>query len=140
METRREKLSFKLRYGYGLGQMSDSIPYNMYATYFLFFLTNVIGIPAAVGGTISMIALLWDAVTDPVVGYMSDHSNSKYGRRRPYMIVSLFPLSLFMILMFLNVDFGNTGNIIYFILIAMLFRLVYTGYVIPYFSLGAEVT
>ena len=52
METRREKLSFKLRYGYGLGQMSDSIPYNMYATYFLFFLTNVIGIPAAVGGTI----------------------------------------------------------------------------------------
>ena len=70
METRREKLSFKLRYGYGLGQMSDSIPYNMYATYFLFFLTNVIGIPAAVGGTISMIALLWDAVTDPVVGYM----------------------------------------------------------------------
>ena len=75
-----------------------------------------------------------------VVGYMSDHSNSKYGRRRPYMIVSLFPLSLFMILAFLNVDFGNTGNIIYFILIAILFRLVYTGYVIPYFSLGAEVT
>ena len=57
MGNKIEKLPFKLRFGYGLGQMSDSIPYNLYGTYFLFFLTNVVGIPAAIGGTISMIAL-----------------------------------------------------------------------------------
>lgn len=140
METKSEKLSFRYKYGYGLGQMSDSIPYNMFSIYFLFFLTNVMGIPASIGGTISMIALLWDAVTDPMVGYLSDHSRSRYGRRRPYMLVSLVPLSIVMVLMFTKVNFGTTGNIVYFIFIAMVFRTVYTGYVIPYFSLGAEIT
>lgn len=140
MGNKIEKLPFKLRFGYGLGQMSDSIPYNLYGTYFLFFLTNVVGIPAAIGGTISMIALFWDAVTDPVVGYLSDNSRSKYGRRRPYMLVSLFPLFLITILMFVAVDFGSTGNVVYYIFLALVFRTFYTGYVIPYFSLGAEIT
>ena len=138
--SNREKLSLKLRLGYGIGQMSDSLPYNFIATYALFFLTNVAGIPVALGGTIAMIAILWDAVTDPIVGHMSDTSKSKYGRRRPFMIGSLFPMCLFVVLYFTKVDFGTVGNCVYYILIAMLYRTFYTGYVIPYFSLGAEIT
>lgn len=136
----REKLSLKLRLGYGIGQMSDSLPYNFIATYALFFLTNVAGIPVAIGGTIAMIAILWDAVTDPVIGHLSDTSKSKYGRRRPFMIVSLLPMCIFAVLYFTAVDFGTVGTCVYYILIAMLYRTFYTGYVIPYFSLGAEIT
>lgn len=140
MKEGREKLSMKLRLGYGIGQMSDSLPYNFIATYALFFLTNVAGIPVAVAGTIAMIAILWDAVTDPLVGHMSDVSRSKYGRRRPFMIVSLLPMSIFVVLYFTAVDFGTVGTCIYYVAIAMLYRTFYTGYVIPYFSLGAEIT
>ena len=70
--SNREKLPLKLRLGYGIGQMSDSLPYNFIATYALFFLTNVARIPVALGGTIAMIAILWDAVTDPIVGHILD--------------------------------------------------------------------
>lgn len=136
----REKLPFKLRFGYGVGQMVDSLPYNFIATYATFFLTNVVGIPVAIAGTIGMVAILWDAVTDPVIGYMSDTSTSKYGRRRPFMIVGLVPLCLLTVLSFTKVDFGLTGTCIYFIFISVIYRTFYTVYVLPYFSLGAEIT
>lgn len=50
MKQNREKLSMKLRLGYGIGQMSDSLPYNFIATYALFFLTDIAGIPVAFAG------------------------------------------------------------------------------------------
>lgn len=140
MNQNREKLSMKLRLGYGIGQMSDSLPYNFIATYALFFLTDIAGIPVAFAGAIGTIAILWDAVTDPVVGHISDTSKSKYGRRRPFMIVSLAPMCIFVILYFTAVDLGTVGSCIYYVLVAMLYRTFYTGYVIPYFSLGAEIT
>ena len=139
-EIIREKLSFKIRFGYGIGQMVDSLPYNFLSVYAMFFLTNVAGVPVAIAGTIGMIAILWDAVTDPAIGFLSDNCSSKYGRRRPFMIVSLVPFCLMTVLSFTYIDLGHVGTIVYFIIVAIFYRTCYTGYVIPYFSLGAEIT
>ena len=84
------KLSFTTKLGYGIGQGGDSAGYNLYYTYFLFFLTDVAMVSPAFAGVISLIAITWDAVTDPFVGYISDNTKSKYGRRRPFMIGSAF--------------------------------------------------
>lgn len=138
--NRTEKLPYKVKLGYGIGQMADSIPYNMVSIYGLFFLTDAAGLSAALGGTISMIALLWDAVTDPVVGHLSDTCTSRFGRRRPFMLVSLLPLSITMVLLFVPVGFGPAVSIAYYIIMALLYRTFYTGFVVPYFSLGAEIT
>ena len=134
------KLSIRQKFRYAIGQVSDSIPFNLFYTYFLYFLTDVAGIPAALGGIISLVTVLWDAVTDPIVGYLSDNSRSRYGRRRPFMLVAIGPIFICTILMFTTVDFGKNGTFIYYMLIGILFWSSYKTYVIPFFALGAELT
>lgn len=134
------KLSYGTKYAYSIGQLSDSIPFNLFYIYFLYFLTDVAGMNPAVGGTISLITVLWDAITDPIIGHFSDNSKSKYGRRRPFMLCAAIPLFICTILMFTVVDLGEVFNFIYYLVVGILFWTTYTAYVIPFFALGAEIT
>ena len=134
------KLGFKKKFGYAIGQMVDSTGYNVYYFFFLFFLTDFAGIPAGIAGTISLIAIMWDAVTDPIVGNISDNLKSPYGRRRPLMIGATIPYAICTFLLFNNVDFGTNAKFAYFVVLAIFFWSCYKTYVIPFFALGAELT
>ncbi len=94
------KLSFGLKIGYGAGTAADSITYTLFYTCFLYFLTDVVGMNPGIGGTISFIAILWDAVTDPVVGFWSDNTINPAGRRRPFILRSVWPLAVSVFLLF----------------------------------------
>lgn len=135
-----ERLKLKDKITYSAGAFSDSIPFNIFYYYFLYFLTDVVGISPAVGGVISLVAVLWDAFTDPIVGHLSDNCKSKYGRRRPFMLCGSLPLYVFTILLFTAVGNGGTGQILYYMLIAICFWTAYKFYVIPFLSLSAELT
>lgn len=134
------KVSVKAKLGYGIGQMGDSIGFNVFYFFFLFFLTDIIGISPKIAGTVSLIAVVWDAVTDPIIGHMSDNMRSKYGRRRPFMLGAAVPYAIVMFLLFSNVNFSPAAKNMYYIIVSMLFWTFYTAYVIPYFALGAELT
>jgi GPH family glycoside/pentoside/hexuronide:cation symporter len=103
-------------------------------------LTDVAGILPFIAGLINMIAICWNAVANPVVGYLTDTSRSKYGRRRPFMLIAIPLMALALILLFLPVGFENGFKNVYFILCSMLFWTAYVTYVIPYVALGAEIT
>lgn len=139
-EINSKKLSFKTKIGYAIGQLVDSTGYNVYYFFFLFFLTDFAGVPAAMAGTISLIAITWDAVTDPIVGNISDNLKSPYGRRRPLMIGATIPYAICTFLLFNNVEFGTNAKFAYFVVLAILFWSCYKTYVIPFFALGAELT
>lgn len=134
------KLGLKKKFGYAIGQMVDSTGYNVYYFFFLFFLTDFAGVPAGIAGTISLIAIMWDAVTDPIVGNISDNLKSPYGRRRPLMIGATIPYAICTFLLFNNVNFGTNAKFAYFVVLAILFWSCYKTYVIPFFALGAELT
>lgn len=134
------RLSSGKKLGYSIGALGDSVGFNIFYFFFLFFLTDIAGIPPAVAGTVSLIAIAWDAVTDPIVGYISDNLRSKHGRRRPMMISAAIPYAICMFLLFNNVDMETGVKSVYFIAIAILFWSTYKVYVIPYFALGAEMT
>ena len=138
LEKRRLPLFTKA--GYAIGQMSDSIGLNVFYFFFLFFLSDFAGIPAGTAGMISLIAITWDAVTDPIVGHISDNLRSKRGRRRPMMIAALIPYAVCTFLIFNNVSFQGNAKVVYFTVMAILFWTCYKVYVIPYFALGAELT
>lgn len=130
------KIDLRTNLAYGIGQAGDTIPYCMFYTFFLYFLTDNVGLSPMLAGTISLLAVCWDGITDPIVGYLSDHTKCRYGRRRPWLIASIFPLGIVVFLIF--APFGNSP--VYFLLMAMLFWTLYTSYVIPYMSLGSELT
>lgn len=134
------KVGFKVMTSFAMGALPDSIAYNIFYVYFLYFMTDVVGLPAVYGGIISLIIVLWDAITDPLVGYLSDNCKSKHGRRRPFMLAAIFPLGISMVLLFTAVDFGIGGSFAYYVIMGCFLWTGYTVFVIPYYALGAELT
>ncbi len=130
-------LTKKRRLGYASGIISESVLYNMFYTYFLIFLTDIIGINPAIAGTISMISITVDGITDPLIGHMAD----KKGRdKRRLMKAAVIPMALLFVFAFFKFNLSQEAAVAYFIAIAVLFWVAYTFYTIPYYALCAELT
>ena len=137
MTTTTRKLSNKRKWGYSFGIFADTMGYSMFYSFFFTFLTSVVGVNAAVAGTISSIGILWDGITDPVVGYLADQ---KPHRRRKLIFWTSFPYAISVVLTFVAVDFGSVGNAVYYTLCALSFWLFYTTVCVPYYSSVPELT
>ena len=137
METR---LSKKIKLGYAAASLPDAGTYLLVSTYFLFFLTTVVGVDPAIAGTVTAIGTFADAVLSPVVGYVSDNTRSKYGRRIPFIFMSAFPMTIALSLIYATVDVSSAAGIIYYILMSILFWGSFSVFFIPYLALGAELT
>lgn len=138
MKQKNEKSSLGTTIGYGLGSMVRTGE-NLWGFYLSYFLVTVADINAAVAGTISGAALLIASIWCVIIGYISDNSRSKYGKRRPIMLASIFPTAILMALIFIKVDFGS-ATVIYYAAICILFYIMYYTFLVPYDSLGAELT
>ncbi len=96
------KLSLKVKLGFGVCDLGGNLYFTVMAFWLLNYLTDTVGIAAALAGIISMIGRIWDAVTDPMVRHLSDRTKSRWGRRRPYIFFGSFPLFIGMVVMFTN--------------------------------------
>ena len=137
MTTTTRKLSNKRKWGYSFGIFADTMGYSMFYSFFFTFLTSVVGVNAALAGTISSIGILWDGITDPVVGYLADQ---RPHRRRKLIFWTSFPYAISVVLTFVAVDFGSVGNAVYYTLCALSFWLFYTTVCVPYYSSVPELT
>ena len=84
----------RTRLSYGIGGGIYSIKEAAYAIFILFFYTQVLGLPGSVTGIIIAVSLLWDGISDPLVGSWSDRLHSRYGRRHPFMVYSTVPMAI----------------------------------------------
>ena len=134
------KLSVKTKLGFASASLADGLCYVLFYSFFLLFLTDYAGVDPAWAGTISLIVVLWDAITDPVMGYISDNWKSQRGRRRPFILYGILPWVVSVVLMFVNISFNEVGKFSYYLFMAMLFWTAYTICLVPYNALGAELT
>ncbi len=135
------KLSLKVKLGFGICDLGGNLFFTIMGFYLLIFLTDTVHLAAGLAGTALMIGKLWDAVTDPAVGYLSDRTETRWGRRRPYIFFGSFMLYLMMIVMF--TDPGIEGQRGLFVWAAVVYCLLNTGYTlvnIPYGALTPELT
>lgn len=127
--------------GYGSGDFALNLFWQGTGFFLFYFFTNVLGLSGGVVGTIFLLASLWDAVSDPMMGYIADRTRSRLGPYRPYLLYGAVPLSLSFALMFSPVSMGTeSGQILYACAALLLFRTTYTIVSIPYSALGARVT
>lgn len=133
-------LKFSTKLGYSVGQMTDSVGYNFYYFYFLYFLTDFAGLNPALAGSVSLVAIIWDAVSDPIIGNISDNLRTPRGRRRPLMIGTIVPYMACLILLFSTINAGDSGKFAYYVILAIFYWTCYTAFVIPYGALGGELT
>lgn len=131
------KLSIKEKVGYSLGDTASHFVWDMVGFWLLFFYTDVYGISAAAAGTILLIARFWDMAIDPVIGVISDRTNTRWGKFRPYILFGAIPYAILAILTFTTPDFGEVGKIIYAGATYVLLMTAYALINLPYSSLGA---
>lgn len=136
----KKKLPFSKMLGYSIGAMGDYTAYGFIFTFLSFFLTTVAGVDPAVSGIIISIAIVWDAITDPICGMCMDSFRSKHGKRRAFIGMSVIPLGASIVLLFLNVDLAPAVKNVYYCLMVLVFWTAYTIWNIPYYSLGAVIT
>ena len=133
-----KSLSTKHKLGYCGGILSESLVYNMYYTFYLFFLTDIAGLNSIAAGTVMFVSIIWDAVTDPIIGAYADRTGAD---KRKFMAKAIIPMCITFVACFTRVGFlGDTGKLIYYIAVTMLFWLAYTVYTIPYYAVVAEIT
>ncbi len=135
-----EKLPFWTKLAYGSGDLGTAITAALRAFFLLFFLTDVARLSPAAAGTILLINRLWDAVNDPVVGWLSDRTTTRWGRRRPWIVIGAIPFGLLFFMIWLVPPFGQTGLFIYYVVIALLLDTAYTVINVPYTALTPELT
>ena len=134
------KLKTREKVFYGLGDLGNNIAYGAVGFYFVFFLTDVAGISPVWAGYIFMISRICNAISDLLMGVISDHTKSKFGRRRPYLLFGAIPLGIGFSLLWIVPFQGTTQLIIYYTLIGMVFNILYSLVSIPYNSLLPELS
>ena len=134
------KLSVKEKIGYSLGDTASHFVWDMVGFWLLFFYTDVYGISAAAAGTIMLIARFWDMAIDPVIGVLSDRTNTRWGKFRPYILFAAIPYAVLAILTFTKPHFGETGKILYAGATYILLMTAYASINLPYSALGAVMT
>ena len=72
--------------GYGFGDMSSSTFWKIFSYYLPFFYSNIFGLSLIDAGVLVLITRIWDAVSDPMMGIVSDRTNTKWGKYRPYLL------------------------------------------------------
>ncbi|NOY07808.1 MAG: MFS transporter [Spirochaetes bacterium] len=126
---------------FGVGDSTFSLLFTTLSFYFLFFLTDGVGIPAALAGWIFFVGKLWDAISDPLMGYISDRTKTRWGRRRPYLLFGVIPLAVTYILLWQRYGIENkTVLFILYALLAVAFFTSFTFIAVPYSSLIPELT
>ncbi|MGE0075778.1 MAG: MFS transporter [Sphaerochaetaceae bacterium] len=127
--------------GFGIGDLGGNLFFTVIGFYLLFFLTDIVHLSAALAGTVLMIGKIWDAVTDPITGYVSDRTRSRWGRRRPYMFVGAIISFFTMGMMFTRPSFqSQTTLFVYLTFLYCLLNTAYTLVNIPYAALLPELT
>ena len=131
-------LKTKLLYGF-IGQGEAGL-YGIIGTFAIFFLTTVVGINPAVAGTITAVGAVWETMCGAVIGYISDNTSTKYGKRKPYILISSIPLMVFTSLFFTNIGSDHGLAPVYYGFMLVMFWTSYAVFYVPYLSWGAELT
>lgn len=136
------KLSFGERFCYGIGDYAGNLVYSAISAFLLVYYTNVVGASAAAAASIIAVSKIFDGISDLVMGYIIDHTHSKWGKARPWIARLCVPLAVCTVLMFsVPSGFANKTQIAYmFLTYNLVSTIFYTGTNIAYATMNGLMT
>jgi GPH family glycoside/pentoside/hexuronide:cation symporter len=137
----QDKLSTRTKLLYGVGDVGNAVVNSSIQFFLLAFYTDGALIAAGLASTALWVAKFWDAVNDPLFGWLSDRTTSRFGKRRVYMIFGALPLAVSIALLwFVPRGLSDIWIFAWIVLTFMLFDTMWTLTNVPYYALTAELT
>ena len=133
-------VSNTIRAAYGIGDYAICLYWSGVSLYLLYFYTDVVGISPYSAGLIYGLGIMWDAFTDPFMGFLAERTRSRMGSYRPYIYYGSIPLALSFILLLWVPPFEGTVLIIFLLFVNLIHRTCFTIVSVPYSSLTARIT
>ena len=124
---------------YGSGEAVSVISVTSIGLFFMYYLTDIVGISPAIAGTVFLVGRAWDAIIDPIIGITSDRTHTRFGRRRPFFLTASIFLVIFSGLLWNKVDWGNL-TMLYYSIVYIAVATAVSSYHVPYLSLITELS
>lgn len=149
MELAQQRLPFRSKLAYGIGEMGELVFLGMFNTFIVIYYNQGVGLSNTLIGAAIMLAMIGDAISDPLVGMISDRWRSRLGRRHPFLFAAPIPLAISLYFIFSPPEFltggvaGEPNQMGLFAWLAVWTisgRLFVTLYTIPHHALGGELT
>jgi len=138
---RASRVPLRIKLAYGSGSIADGAKNAAFNSFLLYYYTAVLGLPGTLSGLAIFLALCVDAITDPLVGSISDNFASRWGRRHPFMYAAALPMGLCFLALFDPPDgLGTHGLFLWLTTFAIGVRLFLTFYMVPSGALAPEMT
>ncbi len=135
------RVPFRTKFYFGFGSIAEGTKNTAFNVFLLFYYNQVLGLPGTLSGAAIFLALCVDAITDPLIGSISDNFHSRWGRRHPFMYVAALPMALFFLALFNPpAGLGHTGLFLWLTAFAVGVRASMTLYAIPSASMLPEIT
>lgn len=136
-----QKISISEKIGYSLGDCSANLVFQMMMIYQTKFYTDVFGLEGAIAGSVMLIARIVDAFVDPTVGILSDKTQTRWGKYRPWILWTALPFMVFYVLAFYNPGIEDKSLVaVYATISYTLLMTLYSFNNTPYASLGGVMT
>jgi len=135
------KVTFTTKIAYGFGAVAYGVKNNGFDYFLLIFYSQILGVDASLVGLALLIALVFDAFSDPIVGYLSDSTPGRLGRRHPWMYAAALPVAFGYYFLWSPPD-SLTGNdlFLYLVVLSIFIRTLITFYEVPSSALAAEIS
>ena len=140
MHSETQKISVKEKIGFSLGDGAANFIFQTLMLLQLSFYTDTFGLSAASAAGLFLVARLWGAVADPIMGAIADRTNTRWGKFRPWILWTAVPFGIIGYLAFTTPDMGTTAKLVYAYITYLLLMTVYSANNIPYSALSGVIT
>jgi glycoside/pentoside/hexuronide:cation symporter, GPH family len=140
MSDNNQKLSFFEKAGYSLGDGAANFVFFLMLLFQLNFYTDTLGITAAAAGWLLLVARLWDAFFDPMMGMLADRTETRWGKFRPWVIWTAVPWGVVMVLAYTNPGFNYLGTFLWAFITNVLLMTIYSANNTPYSAMTGVIT
>lgn len=135
------KLKLPIKMGYGFAETGITAVQLFTQIYLLKYYTEIVGLNSSLAGIALSISVIWDAISDPLMGRISDHTITRFGRRRPYIFIGGILLSISVLLLFSPPSISSQlGKFAYLLSVYLLVNTAMTIISVPHIALGGELS